>query len=141
VLINIGEDTMTESGNNGKWGDHFPVSCPPGNARPKNIDPVYRLTLHIPPTDEDFLSHKEANRPYQPEKECEACAISVFTDLDQIQKMKKRIPMFRNKGYIVKGQITKETGVVSEPDHKSHINWWVYSGIDIKKYFEGNITS
>ena len=111
---------MTHSGNNGKWGDHFPASCPPNDARPKNIDPVYRITLHNPPTVEDFLSHKETNRPYPPEKECEACAISVFTDLEQVKKMKKKIPMFRNKGYIVKGKITKETGVVSEPDHKSH---------------------
>lgn len=129
---------MSEGGNNGYWGDHYPVSCPPESAKSKDIDPVYRLTLNNPPLDEDFYSHKEANLPYPPVKECEACAISVFTDLDQIQKTKKNIVLFKNRGHVIQGQIVRETGVVSEPDHKSHSNWWVYNGIDVKKYFKDN---
>ncbi|MDH6671225.1 hypothetical protein M2277_001875 [Paenibacillus sp. LBL] len=129
---------MSVSGNNGKWGDHYPVSCPPSSAKARDINPVYRLALHNPPLDEDFYSHKEANLPYPPIKECEACAISVFTDIKQIQKAKKNIVVFKRRGHIVEGQIARETGVASEPDHKSHINWWVYTGVDAKKYFGDN---
>ncbi|WP_146000429.1 hypothetical protein [Paenibacillus pasadenensis] len=129
---------MSDGGNNGNWGDHYPVSCPPGSAKSKDVAPVYRLSLNNPPLDEDFYSHKEANLRYPPDKECEACAISVFTDLEQIQKAKKKIVLFKNRGHIIEGQIVSETGVVSEPDHKSHINWWVYNGIDVKKYFKDN---
>jgi hypothetical protein len=128
---------MTDKGVSHKWGDHYPEACPPDNAKSKDIEPVYRLTLNYPPTDEDFLSHKELRKSYPPELECKACAISVFSNLNQIEKAKKKIVLFKNKGHIVKGKIAKETGVVSEPDHKSHISWWVYSGVEVKRYFEG----
>ncbi|WP_372814261.1 hypothetical protein [Paenibacillus sp.] len=112
-------------GNNSLYKSPMPIlNCPPLEAHDKDIEEVYRLTLNNPPTDEDFLSHIEANKQYPPGKECVASSVSVYKNKDDAEKLKKKIPAYKRHGFIAVGPIMAKSGVVLESTLSSHVDWW-----------------
>lgn len=111
-------------------------NCPPSSAEHKDIDEVYRLTLNNPPTEEDFQSHIESGKKFPPGLECVAASVSVFKDKEDAERQKKKIPVFKNKGYISKGSIQSNTGVIVESSKSSHIDWWIQRGQTVHQYFK-----
>lgn len=126
-----------ENGHN-NFKEHLPVDCPPREAEDKPLENVYRLCINNPPKASDFLSHVELNKTFPPEKTCMAAGLSIYTELSDAEKSKKRIPAYRKKGYIACGNIIKGVGrVLSTPTQgNSHHTWWTYRGTDASIYFK-----
>jgi len=110
---------------------NMPDQCPPKDAVSDNQANVYRFINGENPTAEDFLNHKEAKRPYPDFKECEAIALSFFTEIPNVNKRSKAL---RNKKAI-KGNITDKCGVHTLKN--KHINLWLFKEVDILKVFLG----
>lgn len=119
------------------WPDHFPENCPPTEAQQTAVD-VYRVAVNSPPNHEDFMTYKEEGKRYNKTNECLACGLSVFKNISDVHTMLQNVPMMRKKiRYILKGNITGESGVVGDtPKHyKSHATWWLYSGLAPEEHF------
>jgi hypothetical protein len=91
---------------------------------------VYRAVSNNPPSQEDFLSHREM-WPTQKfsAPECEVCGLSVFTDKQDIERLIRRIPRMRAM-LIAQGTLNPDLGNMkptpSGPAHKnSHHTWWL----------------
>ncbi|MBW4620602.1 MAG: hypothetical protein KME17_14765 [Cyanosarcina radialis HA8281-LM2] len=80
----------------GGWHDFFPEDCPPNTAQPAS-GTVYLFVKDDPPTPEDFRSKRQKNPNLKfpnDEKECQACGISVFTQIDDLLSLQRRFPAF-----------------------------------------------
>lgn len=118
------------------FASYVPKDCPPRNAVSIDIEDAYRLTLNDPPQSDDFLSHVESKKRFPPDKTCEACAVSLFLNYEDIKNTKKKVPAYKNKGYVAKGIVYKNTGVVSPPSKTSHVNWWIFKGTSVHHFFQ-----
>jgi hypothetical protein len=114
---------------NPMWPEFFPQKCPPVESYTSTAT-VYRLVNNNPPAQPDFRSHREM-RPMKDYRhaECEACGLSVHTDRSDSERIRKRIPYFRDM-LIAKGTLNPSLGKIqSTPstmtDGKSHHTWWV----------------
>jgi len=108
------------------WSEYYPEDCPPDEARHDQTE-AYRLTNQFPPNAEDFLPtivESPPHRKFNDEDLCNACGTSVFTNIKDIKKKRKRYKPLRNKT-IVKGIINEEDGVILETYQKSHLTWWL----------------
>ncbi len=106
------------------WPSHFPAACPPIEARPAEMN-VFRMVASSPPTKEDFMSHVDANKPYNSAEQCRACGLSVYTDLKDAKTARKRFKPLRGL-LIARGSITSNDGVVLQTSTPaSHYTWWV----------------
>ena len=75
-----------------EWPDFYPEDCPPGEAEPAS-GIVYHLVQHDPPQTEDFITYYEDNPKFfesNPHLICKGCGVSVYTDLIDIRRLKKR---------------------------------------------------
>lgn len=125
-----------------QWPDHFPQNCPPEDAREPS-EQVYRLISQDSPTPEDFKTVREQNpgRPFpENEKECRACAVSVYTSIDDLSRINRRTGRFRNAKVAV-GNLTSELGQIkhtpSPPEkNNSHHSWWVPTGVKAYTLFK-----
>lgn len=128
-----------------QWPDYLPENCPPEDARNPS-EPVYRLISQNPPTSEDFKTVREQNpgRTFpEKEKECRACAVSVYTskdDLIKLIKLTRRTGRFRNAKVAV-GNLTPELGLIkhtpSPPErNNSHHSWWVPIDVTVSDLFK-----
>lgn len=113
------------------WPEYYPEQCPPKEASYVDAT-VFRLCRDIPPSKEDFIPYKILH----PEqnfygKECQACGLSVYNNIDDI-KMLKKINKGLRKHKIYSGHITPKTGLTLATPIKgnSHITWWI--GIEQK---------
>jgi hypothetical protein len=113
-----------------EWPKHLPPDCPPTDAQSKSIE-VYRfLDNDNQLKHENFLTVKEKspNRAFkQSEKECRACALSVFTDRDEVIALQDTVPRWRRP--IAIGKINTTSGLIkhtpSSDTNNSHHSWWV----------------
>ncbi|ARV98186.1 MULTISPECIES: hypothetical protein [Bacillus] len=121
-----------------RYKEHVPLNCPPEEAEDKDYARVFRLCVSNPPDQSDFLSHIELGKKFPPEKTCLGAGISLHTDRKDSERLKKRIPTYRKKGYIASGRIPSGIGkTLSTPSNgDSHHTCWVYRGKDIYNYFE-----
>lgn len=110
-----------------KWADDFPENCPPAKAINRGLE-AYRLLKKRSPEETDFKTHKELNIPFKKTNECLACGLSVYTDIDAIYSMLKKVPKMRKKfKFYAKGIVPTDAGVLLETPEKSrHYTWWVY---------------
>ncbi|VTS47015.1 Uncharacterised protein [Streptococcus anginosus] len=109
-----------------KYGNDYPKSCPPSNAVPIEGN-FYRLCATNPPTLTDFKTHVDLGLSFPPQKICEAKALSFFTNLDSIEKMKKRFPRFKNMiAVLVSVSYAHGVSVLSD----DHLNLWEYQGVN-----------
>ena len=117
------------------WPAHFPDDCPPDDAKPAT-GAAYRLT-HNPFESRDFWTKREEHpekRFPDPIRECQANGLSIFRNVEDAKKLRRRVAYFRNnKNAIAVGHLSPELGVTKStgPDHRSsHCSWWVPVGVD-----------
>lgn len=114
---------VVSSENQEFWAE-LPDGCPPEDSwQPQDVLEVVRLVRQDPPTNEDFQSfrmlHPERSVPVS---ECEACGLSVFTDIEDAER-KRKLP--RLKGTLpCLVQLTSGSGRIKQTGQPSHHTWW-----------------
>ena len=114
----------------------FPQDCPPTEARPA-VENFFRLVRTDPPGDNDFRSHVENDKRRRYPDMCKASGLSVFTKLEDIQKLKRRIAALRERK-VAKGKADAEDGMVlytPTKEEDSHHTWWLFEGVTVAKNF------
>ncbi len=116
-----------------EWPDFYPENCPPAEAEQAS-GTVYRLVRHDPPQAEDLKTYFEENPRFfdsKPELLCKGCGVSVYTDLRDIRRLKKRSKKLKNR-HIAEGKLNPTLGRIQHTPsrrRKSHHTWWVPIGI------------
>jgi hypothetical protein len=110
------------------WPEHFPKECPPNDGA-NAAGRFYRLVDGNPPVPTDFVSHfvKFPGKEWG-DGRCQACGLSVYKDVADLQRMQKRVKGMR-KMLIAAGALT--FGTIKFTDTKpggSHHTWWVPVG-------------
>ena len=112
--------------------------CPPEAA--VEIDSemrIYRLVKAYPATLDDFQSQR-AGRPsanFKGVTECEACGVSVFTDLRDATHKAMLLPRFR--GFqVCPVRLTVGAGRIQQTFQPSHHTWWPLAEFDILRHCE-----
>jgi hypothetical protein len=111
---------------------YFSANCPPATAQPAS-GTVYYLVNSEPLTPEDFWSKRQRNpdkRFSQKSKECQACGISVYTDIEDVLLLRREIQSFQNHQISV-GQLIPEMGVILPTPSEffpSHRTLWLAVG-------------
>lgn len=120
------------------WPDYFPDQCPPKNAREDHLY-VYRLVTSSPPSVQDFVPAliEQPHRKFESTVLCLACGVSVFKNIDDADKQRKRFKPLRDK-LIAAGFITKDDGLVLETCAGSHVTWWLQTDDPHKNFREVN---
>lgn len=109
-----------------RWPSYYPEDCPPGDSRDAN-ETVYRCVSGSPPPAEDFVPYGQTGRPAPPGvDDCEWCGLSVYTEIEGIRSMWRRIPAFELRD-IAEATLTPEDGAIKNTPHNepSHHCWWV----------------
>ncbi len=116
------------------WPDYFPENCPPKTAEEAAIQ-VYRLVNNDPPNEDDFMSWREQHpNDICPKgvSECQACGISVFTSLEDVNRARQKVKRLRNKKIAV-ANLTPNLGrILNTPSRntgQSHCTWWLPIGV------------
>jgi hypothetical protein len=110
------------------WPEFFPQECPPDDSYPA-IETVYRLVRINPPKQLDFRSHREMRPENNWPDECEACGLSVHTDRADSERLRRRVPFFKDR-LIAQGTLNPDLGKIKPTPSKtvdgtSHHTWWV----------------
>lgn len=119
-----------------QWPGFYPENCPPAEAQPAS-GTVYRLVKHDPPQSEDFLSTWEEFPGRFPVPTIRISGASVYTDSQDIDRLKKRIPQLNNRK-TAKGELNPTLGLIqrTEAVEKSHVTWWIPIGAEPWFVFE-----
>ena len=123
-----------------EFRDHLPLNCPPPDANHSVIE-VYCLVDSDPPTSKDFLSQieKRPNSTFKPELVCQACGLSVFTDVAGVEFVRKTIKKFREKK-LARASLSETSGKIkntpSSVSGDTHHTWWVNRDIDPSSLFK-----
>jgi hypothetical protein len=108
----------------------FPDDCPPSDEIELEELDVYRVVATFPPTDTDFLSHKELDPTKDFGKnECISHAVSVSVSLKNILNIMK-LPSQKGKKVVVKISLIKDSGVFKKTCGEGHYSWWIYQNFD-----------
>jgi hypothetical protein len=99
---------------------------------------VYRLIRGANPTSGDFKSYRELYPErifYAPE--CQVCGLSVYTDIADVERLKRRVPATRKKK-VSYGELTREFGMLLHTPsfEDSHHSWWLPVGIQPWLHFK-----
>lgn len=123
-----------------QWSDYFPPNCPPKDAREPS-EQVYRLIQEDFPTTDDFLTVRQLypNRQFpESEKECRACAISIFTSRNDVT-VHRRTGRFKNMKVAV-ANLTPDSGRIKHTPSlgtkNSHHSWWVPVSVEAWSLFQ-----
>jgi hypothetical protein len=111
-----------------QWRKHLPDDCPPEDAIP-TIGQVYRLADKNNFDENDFLSHRELHpeREWEGVSECVAGGISVYTELEGILRLRRRVKSMRRKK-VISGVLEPKHGKMKHTPsetHPSHHTWWI----------------
>lgn len=112
---------------------NLPEQCPPSDAIQEDVEPVYRFIENDTLQEIDFLSHRERNLFYKPEKECEAAAISFYTTEQAAEELRMKFKRKFKRKVLLKGKITKDCGI-----HKTeyyHLNLWLFQDVNMLNVF------
>lgn len=107
-----------------EWAEPLPDECPPDDAVPPEGEVYYRMVESFPPTETDFVSHREL----YPNKhfslgECQVRSCSVFTDHSRCADLTK-LPRHKDK-MVVEFQLDRSSGVVLRTGtRQGHYSWW-----------------
>lgn len=118
--------------------DYFPLQCPPSIAQNPNGE-YYRLVKEQNIGDNDFMPHVllYPDRDFS-EKLCEACGLSLFTNIQTSDRLRLAVPGFR-KCHIAKAILKNEDGkILHTPSSCSHdhFTWWKPVSADVKSLFQ-----
>lgn len=108
------------------WPSHFPLQCPPSNARQDEVE-VFRLVESDPPSASDFLSNidEQPQRKFPPNLLCNACGVSVYQKYADVAATRRKYPAALGHKKVAIGTISRTDGVVLETFTPSHMTWWV----------------
>ena len=113
-----------------EWPDFYPENCPPAEAKPAS-GTFYRLVKHNPPQAEDFLSTWEEFPGRFPEPTIKNSGVSVYTDPQAIERLKKRVRQLKGRK-TAEGELNPMHGLIqsTEGKEKSHHTWWIPIGAE-----------
>ena len=113
-----------------EWPDFYPENCPPAEAKPAS-GTFYRLVKHNPPQAEDFLSTWEEFPGRFPEPTIKNSGVSVYTDPQDIERLKKRVRQLKGRK-TAEGELNPMHGLIqsTEGKEKSHHTWWIPIGAE-----------
>lgn len=113
-----------------EWPDFYPENCPPPEAEPA-AGTVYRLVRNDPPQSKDFLSTWEEFPGRFPEPTIQISGASVYTDPQDIERLKNRVRHLRNRK-TAKGELNSTLGFIQQTKgrEKSHHTWWIPIGTE-----------
>ena len=119
---------ITERDNVMRWKPHLPNDCPPEDAD-LTSGQVYRLADKADFDEHDFLSYRELypERQWEGVTECVAGGISVYTDIEGIRQLRRRVKSMRRKK-VISGILTPNHGKMKHTPsetHPSHHTWWI----------------
>jgi len=119
-----------------EWPEYYPTDCPKPGARNDEIG-AYRAIKTDTPAPDDFIPVIILSPERDYKDICEASGLSVFSDVQDLIRKRKRLPGFR-KLYksIAFGTITPDSGLHMSTGKDSHITWWVYVGFQPHVYFK-----
>lgn len=127
---------MVDAGNSEKpvFPTGWPARCPPEDASCAEGQ-VYRITKKNPLEPSDFLSVREENKPFPPDRECEAAGLSVFQKREDAIHYRRKFPYLGDR--IAQGTLTEEHGKLKPTPRgrNSHMTWWPYEGVERSKLF------
>jgi hypothetical protein len=121
---------MSVGGVQHRWPAFYPPDCPPVDAVAVVLE-VFRFVERDPPVAGDFVPWLISGRPVPPQRACEAAGLSVFTELADAARYRRRFRGFRRKR-IARGIIQPEHGRTKptpRPECPSHVTWWVADGV------------
>jgi hypothetical protein len=118
------------------WPTDLPENCPPGDAQPAE-GTFFRFVKDDPPSRRDFVRPIDlpgASARHGPDERCEASALSLFADQEDVQKARALIPGFGKKK-VARGELAPHMGVLKhtappiaeQPVFESHHDWWMPS--------------
>ena len=104
------------------YAEPLPQSCPPRGADSSGGQ-YHRLVESIPPTIEDFKSHRERfpDRAFTV-TECRARSVSLLKSVEQCNQLLK-LPTLRGR-LIVVLEIPSNTGAMQKTGGPHHYSWW-----------------
>ena len=121
-------------------GSHLD-NCPPEDAEPAS-GIVYYLVRNNPPQEEDFIpgieKHPSVYGRRPPDQICQAHGFSVFTNIEDALKIKRRRNGFKDTEPAV-GELTPECGVIKSTPSRacySHHTWWPPNDMEIWSLFQ-----
>lgn len=112
-----------------QFPDHFPDNCPPDTAR-EALGTAYYLINGSFPKPEDFLSKRQKNpekRFRNNRKECQACGISVYTEIEDVLYVRQAFPGLQSLK-LAAVNLTPELGVIQPTPSQnapSHHTLWL----------------
>ena len=120
------------------WPDHFPEDCPPEDTSQGSFRVYYLANSPIQP--KNFESLKERNPRFSgtSEQECQACGLSIYEEIDDIRRTRRRVKRLRNRVIAVGTITTPQMGVIKPTSSRhgnSHRTWWVPIEIEPWKLF------
>lgn len=113
---------------------YMPECCPPSDATPNDVEPVFRFIENESVGEIDFLNHKERKKRYPSDKTCEALAISFFTTAQAAKRARSRFKNLKGKVF-VEGKISPECGIHNIENN--HLNLWLFQDVNMLKVFLG----
>lgn len=113
-----------------EWPDFFPFNCPPDNAQTPQGE-VFRFTDRRVPREKDFISYQISKPGSVWPDPCIACGLSVYTDINDIPRVRKRVPPTRKK-WVARGILEEKDGLIAltKAREPSHHTWWVAVGLE-----------
>ncbi|MEE2033629.1 hypothetical protein [Rhodococcus chondri] len=115
------------------WPDHYPVQCPPDDARPA-AGVFYRLVDELPPVDVDAKSHLElkieGHKRFRKRKfsdDCIAAGLSIFGQYESVVAKQELIPALRDKK-VARGDVSGPGLIKQTGQDADHHTWWRPAG-------------
>lgn len=104
---------------------HFPVGCPPADARSADNVTVYRFWGSDPPPEADRKTFYEQD-PDKFRTSCEARGLSVFLSRPDAREAQRAVRSLRKKPILVEATVPPEAGVIKRTfDLKGHHTLWL----------------
>ncbi|HFQ5300984.1 TPA: hypothetical protein ACGVAU_000636 [Vibrio vulnificus] len=122
------------------WPADFPEGIPLDLGVVPAEGKVYRLVRTIPPTEVDFLRHRDEKPkyPYTKEEIPLSYGLSVWSKLDKLRRIEKNYPAPDQLGNwkTACGNLCHQLGVIpKEIKNDGHITLWVQEGQEPHNHF------
>lgn len=121
--------------NTNKFPSYFPSNCPPNDTIDEELE-VYRIAKFNPINIKDFETVYQ-RKPGEIYEDIRAYGLSVYEDIESLERCRSKIPAFKKKKHIYKALTKKEYGKIKRTPniYGKHITWWLYEYIDSLKIF------
>lgn len=112
-----------------EWHQALPDQCPPPEAICPSGGRFYRLVISDPPTNDDYLPTTGWKRPSPEATPCIQKSVSIFTDLNAIQRIAKFGTNKQKK--LVSLLLPPGSGLIKQTfKDVSHYSWWRAASFD-----------